>query len=435
MILVASNSGPCSKLISRFLKRNSLLTFLCLVWAAGTFSNVAQAGDWPQILGPDRNGIAKGETIRVNWNESSPSQAWSREVGTGHAGVAVSQGQVFLFHRHDDKEIVEALDSATGDRLWDSSFPASYRPSVVPNDGPLCVPTVAGEYVVVLGAAGDLRVLSINDGSEAWSRSFGEEFGAPSGYFGAGSAPLVYQETVLVNVGGRGGTGIMAFSLRDGQTLWQTSDEKASYSSPVLTSIDGQPTVIFVTRLAVMALDPRNGNVLRRTPFGKLGPTVNAASPLVFGDYVLCTASYQVGARLLRHAPREFQEIWSKDDVMSSQYSTSILVDRAVYGIHGRADLGRAHLRCIDPLSGELQWSEDNFGMATMILAGSNLLALTTEGEFVAMAPSTSAYQELARIRVSEHTCRALPALSDGLLYVRDERRLTCWNLRLQSGN
>ncbi len=39
-------------------------------------------------------------------------------------------------------------------------------------------------------------------------------------------------------------------------------------------------------------------------------------------------------------------------------------------------------------------------------------------------------YEELARQQISETTVRALSALTDGLLYVRDSKLLKCIDLR-----
>src|SRR5262245_52711743 len=100
----------------------------------------ADAGDWPQILGPDRNGIARDEKIAASFPASGPKVLWQHAVGEGFAGVAVSRGRAIVFHREGDREIVEALNAATGKPEWKSSFPATYAGSISPDNGPRCVP-------------------------------------------------------------------------------------------------------------------------------------------------------------------------------------------------------------------------------------------------------------------------------------------------------
>src|SRR4051794_30111673 len=113
-----------------------------------------KAGDWPQILGPTRNGVAVGEHIAAKWPAAGPKTVWQREVGSGFAGVAVSKSAAILFHRIGDKEIVEALDAGTGKPLWKTESPADYSPSYTEDDGPRAVPVIAGKHVYTYGASG-----------------------------------------------------------------------------------------------------------------------------------------------------------------------------------------------------------------------------------------------------------------------------------------
>ena len=74
----------------------------------------ARGGEWPQILGPHRDGIADGEQLAESWPKNGPKTLWQRPVGSGLAGVAVVGGRVVLFHRQGDEEIAEALAAGTG---------------------------------------------------------------------------------------------------------------------------------------------------------------------------------------------------------------------------------------------------------------------------------------------------------------------------------
>src|SRR5262249_1250551 len=140
------------------------------------------------------------------------------------------------------------------------------------------------------------------------------------------------------------------------------------------------PTVIFVTRLNCVGIDPQTGNVRFSFPFGKRGPTVNAATPLVFDDQLFLSASYGIGALLAKVSPTGEKTIWQNDDTMSSQYTTCVFVDGFLYGTHGREDVGDGELRCIEAKSGRVCWSVPNFGIANPILAGDKLLLLKIDG-------------------------------------------------------
>ncbi|MBI5759026.1 MAG: PQQ-binding-like beta-propeller repeat protein [Planctomycetales bacterium] len=408
----------------------SLRFWLVLSFLIAVVDSDLRAGDWPQILGPNRNGIAVDEKLTESLPEAGPKTVWSRPVGSGFAGVAVAKSIVVLFHRQGDDEVVEALDAATGQPRWKTPFPTSYGGGYSDDHGPRCVPVIDNDRVFVFGAAGNLHCVTLADGKKIWSRAAAREFNAPESYFGAGSTPVVEAGKLIVNVGGKGSSGLVAFDVNDGHTVWQATDEQASYSSPVSVTLDGVRHVIFVTRLNATSIDPDSGTVRFRFPFGQRGPTVNAATPVIVGDHVFLTASYGIGAVSAKIGKTDAKVAWSKPDVMSSQYTTPIVHAGNLYGIDGRADIPPAHLRCVDPKTGRVLWSKDDFGKATLILADEKLVIVKTDGTLVLAKPSPSSYRELGRAKILSSTSRALPALANGLLFVRDTDTLKCVDLR-----
>jgi len=395
-------------------------------WLLVLCSPPATAGDWPQILGPNRNGIAVGERLAASWPAEGPTVVWEREVGAGLAGPAVVGDHVILFHRVGDEEVVECLRASDGKTQWRAAFPASYAGGYHADNGPRCVPTVAGNRMFVFGAAGDLHCVALGDGQAIWSRALNEDYKVRDGYFGVGSAPLVVGDRVLVNVGGKNGAGIVALAASDGKTLWSAVNDEPSYSAPTLATIGGRPRAVFVTRLNVVAIAPEDGKVVFQFPFGRSGPTVNAATPLVMGDLLFVSASYGVGAVAARLEGDKAKELWRRDDVMSSQYATCIAKDGLLYGADGREDVGRARLRCFDPGDGKVRWTVDGFGVATFILAGDKALALKSDGQLVLFRPTPETYEPLAETQLFDTTTQPLPALANGKLFARDKSRMKC---------
>ncbi|MFP6763144.1 MAG: hypothetical protein VB858_05990, partial [Planctomycetaceae bacterium] len=114
------------------------------------------AGDWPQILGPNRNGIAVGEKIADSWPAAGPAELWSKPVGDGFSGVAVQRQKSIVFHRVGNEEVAECLHPATGRLLWKVTFPTAYVPSFTSDRGPRAVPLIDGNRVYLFGARGGL---------------------------------------------------------------------------------------------------------------------------------------------------------------------------------------------------------------------------------------------------------------------------------------
>lgn len=407
-----------------------LVVLLRLMLLTALAGGEVRAGDWPQILGPNRNGIAVDEKLTDSLPKAGPQTVWSRPVGSGFSGVAVAKGVAVLFHRMGDDEVIEALDVATGQPRWKTSFPTTYAGGYSDDHGPRCVPVIHNGRVFVFGAAGNLHCVKLADGKEIWSREANREFNTPDGYFGAGSTPIVESGKLIVNVGGKGSSGLVAFDLNDGHTIWKATDEQASYSSPIAVTVDGVRHVIFATRLNAVSIEPDTGAVRFRFPFGARGPTVNAATPVIVGDHVFLTASYGIGAVSAKIGKTDAKVEWTKHDVLSSQYTTPIVHSGNLYGIDGRADIPPAHLRCIDPKTGRVLWSKDDFGKATLILADEKLVIVKTDGTLVLAKASPAAYGELGRAKILATTSRALPALANGLLFVRDTDKLKCVDLR-----
>ena len=147
--------------------------------------------DWPQLLGPGRNGIYIGPAIVPSFSRSGPPLIWKRDVGAGFAGPAVSAGRLVLFHRVSNRETVEAMDAVTGKTIWTFDYPTGYRDDFGFDDGPRAVPVIAGGRVFTHGADGWLHGLDFATGRKLWSVDTRLVFAAPKGYFGVATSPLV----------------------------------------------------------------------------------------------------------------------------------------------------------------------------------------------------------------------------------------------------
>jgi outer membrane protein assembly factor BamB len=389
------------------------------------------AGDWPQILGPSRDGVYAGPPLAETWPRSGPRVAWHRPVGQGFSGPVVAQGRVILFHRVGNEEVVEALDAGSGERQWRHASPTSYRDDFGFDEGPRSVPVVADGVVYTFGAEGRLHALDLASGASLWSEDTMARFGVAKGFFGAAGSPLVEDGRVILNAGGRG-AGIVAFDAKSGKLLWSATDDGASYSSPVGATLDGRRSAVFLTRAGLVALDPATGRVRFQRPWrARMAASVNAATPLVVGDLIFVSAQYGPGAGVLRVTGSEITELWTSDEVLSNHYATSVHRNGYLYGFHGRQEFGPS-LRAVELRTGKVLWSEEQFRAGSVTLAGNRLLILREGGELVLAEASTDAFTPIARAQILPPAVRAFPALSDGFFYARNEDTLVALDLRRQ---
>jgi outer membrane protein assembly factor BamB len=395
----------------------------------------AGAGDWPQFLGPSRNGVYPGEDLSSTWPEKGPPIRWEKEVGRGFSAPVVAGGRLILFHRAGDEEVLAAFDAESGRPLWSCAQATRFRDQMgIGDDGPRATPAIDSGRVFALGAEGRLIAADLESGKELWSVDTREEYRTAEGYFGAACSPLVEGGRVLLNIGGADGAGIVALEAATGKLAWKATDHEASYSSPVAATLEGERHVFFFTRSGLVDLAPADGRIRFQFPWrARIAASVNAAAPLVIGRRVFISASYQTGAALLEIKEGGFEKLWTADGVLSNHYATSVHHGGFLFGFDGRQEAG-PNLRCVELATGKVRWSEDRFGAGTLLLAGDRLLILTEEGELVAAAADPERFRLLARRKLLAPEVRAHPALARGLFFARNQRKLICADLRPAKG-
>jgi len=404
-----------------------------LLLALVTSSSIV-AADWPQFLGPGRNGVYTGPPLADSWPANGPRVVWKKQVGAGFAGPAVTGTRVILFHRVGNEEVVQALNAQTGADVWRYAYRTTYRDDFGFDEGPRAVPVVVNGRVYTFGAQGVLSAIDVSTGKLIWTVDTAKRFEVPKGFFGQAGSPLVDDGRVIANIGGTDGVknaGIVAFNADTGAVLWTATDHDASYSSPVSGTFGGQKLALFFTRQALVGLDPANGRVqFQRTWRSRSQNSVNAASPVIVDDMIFVSATYETGATVLRVSGSSLEPLWAGDEVLSNHYATSVYYDGHLYGFHGRQEFGQA-FRAVEFRTGKVKWSEERFNAGTVLLAGNRLVILRENGELILTPASPDGFKPLARARILPGITRAYPALSDGFLYARNaEDTLVCLDLR-----
>jgi len=387
------------------------------------------AEDWPQFLGPSRNGIYAGTNIAKTWPAEGPPIRWQRKVGAGFSGPVAASNQVVLFHRVAGKETIECLEMEKGNTLWSSGYPTSYQDDFGFDEGPRATPAIADGRIYTFGAEGVLACWNFADGEKVWMIDTRKEYGTPKGFFGVACSPLLEGDSVLLNIGGKDGAGIVAFDKATGKLRWKATGHEASYSSPVAADVKGKRALFFLTREGLIVLSP-SGKVI--TEFEWRPPShasVSAATPLIIDNYIFLSISYDRGAVLLQFDGKEVKQIWAGDDSLSNHYATTVYQEGYLYGFDGRQEQG-CNLRCVELKTGKVQWSQDRFGAGTVTLVNHELFVLTERGELVRAPATANGFKPSARAQVLPFQVRAYPAISDGRLFARSKDRLVCVDLR-----
>jgi outer membrane protein assembly factor BamB len=387
------------------------------------------ADDWPQYFGAARDGVYRGAPIADAWPAGGPKALWKKPVGEGFSGPVVAGGKLILHHRVGAEEVVEAMDVKTGASQWRYAYPTTYRDDFGFDEGPRAVPVVANGIVYTFGAQGQLHAVGLADGKKRWSEDTATKYRVAKGFFGSAGSPLVEDGRVIANVGGKG-AGIVAFDAASGKVLWTATDDEASYSSPAGATIGGRRLAVFLTRSNLLGVDPTTGAIAFRRPWrARNANSVNAATPIVVGDLIFVSAEYGPGAGVLRVEGSNLVDVWTGLDNLTNHYATSVQLNGILYGYHGRQEFGPT-LRAVELRTGKVRWSQEQFRAGSILLAGNRLLIMREGGELVLAEATPDAFKPLARAQVLPAVVRAFPALSDGILYVRNENTLVALDLR-----
>src|SRR5438132_307750 len=289
----------------------------CLLCAA-----IAEAGDWPQWLGPNRDG-SSSETVAA-WTEA-PKILWRQPVGEGNGSPVVAQGRVFIHAKVKDKdeEEVVAFEAATGKILWQTVHPRAPFKSFYGN-GPRATPAVSGDYLYTFGITGVLRCLAASTGKQVWEVDTLKDFGAKSLPFGMSCSPLVEGNYVLVDVGGKGAS-VVAFAKDTGTVAWKALDDGASYSSPIVFGQGKDRQVVFLTQQGLVSLNPSDGSLFWRIPLVDL-LFESSSTPARVGD-LLVASSITYGSTGLRLETKDGKpnatRVW-KNDALTCYFSTPV---------------------------------------------------------------------------------------------------------------
>jgi outer membrane protein assembly factor BamB len=384
--------------------------------------------DFPGFLGAGRDAVVRGVRLARDWNATPPRLVWRQAMGPGWSAFAVAGAYAYTQEQSHERELVVCRELGTGTIVWVHEDRARYQ-SVLAGDGPRATPTVTARHVITMGSTGILNCLDRASGRRLWSHDVVTSNGAALPEWGKSCSPLVDEGRVIVSAGGPGGRSLVAYDLESGERVWAAGDDGASYSSPVLATLEGRRQIVIVNRRSVTAHDPVDGKVLWNHPWPGGNPKV--ARPLIIGDdRVFISAGYGVGCELLRirsgaGGRLEVTRMW-KTRRLKAKFNNPVHVGDFVYG------LDDGILVCLDLADGERRWKAGRFGHGQMLLVEDVILLTTEYGEILLIDPSPEGLRELTRFRAFDTRTWACPALAGNRLLVRSDQEAACYELPLR---
>ncbi len=392
---------------------------------------MAQSTDWPQFLGPDRNGIAQESELISQWPAGGPKVLWRVPGGVGMSGVAVSGKLAVTMWNSPEGQVLVALNTADGRRMWSSVVSKEYENAM--GDGPRATPAIAGDRVYAYSGDGVLVCAQLATGRLLWKHDVVGTVGAKVAEYGMASSPVVVDGLVIVTAGGE--STVAALDAEGGQRVWAAVDGPPGYSSPAVLNIAGEKQLVAFTAVGVSGIRIEDGHVLWHYPF-KTPYDCNIATPIEVDGKVFISAGENHGCVMLDIQKEgdkfSVDQSWASVDVksvMRNEWQTSVLIGGLLYGFDNVGSAGPVtHLACVDANTGETRWRENRFGKGNLVAADGKLWITNMAGEFIMAKPSASGYVELGRAELFGRT-RQAASIAGGKAYVRDDAEVVCIQL------
>lgn len=435
----------CSALLRR-------LSFVPLL-----FASVACADDWPQWMGPNRDGTWR-ETGVVS---AVPAQGlevkWRVPLGLGYAGPAVAHQRVYVLDYQraagevaanpgskdelKGQERVVCLDAATGGTLWTHAYDQPYAISY--GSGPRTTPTVDGDHVYALGAEGKLTCLKADSGAVVWQHDLKAEYGSQTPYWGHSAHPLVHGD-LLITLAGGDGNAVIAFHKISGKEAWKALSAKdVGYCPPTMAVGVATPQLLTWLPDAVHGHNPESGTVLWRVPLvPDFGMSIAVPAQK---DGLAFFSGVRNKSLLLQLDPTGAapQVVWEGkgNTSISTGHSAPLIVEDTIYG-----NDEKGWLRAVDLRSGDRLWETleatglerpANYATVFPVRNGDLWYLFNDSGDLIIAELMRDGYKAHGKFHVLDPTGNAMgrpvvwshPAFAERCIFARNDKEIVCVSL------
>lgn len=445
------------------MKFQGLVKTLLLTLACGLS---ARADDWPQWMGPQRDGVWRETGIVDTFPTGGPPVRWRVPIGGGYAGPAVVGNRVYVTDKQMPQGIqnpdnpfnrtrtpaterVVCLDDKDGSIVWKHEYECPYTVSYPA--GPRTTPVVQDGRVYTLGSEGHLFCLKAEDGSVVWGKELKKEYHHEQSPVWGWSANLLLDGDRLICLVGGKGTTVVAFHKETGKEVWRAIDSGGphgpGYSSPVIVEAGGKRQLIVWHPAGVTSLDPESGSLHWNQPFVS-SQGLSVATPRIVGDNLFVSAFYN-GSLLLKldRTQPAATVVWKRHgenekitDALHCLISTPVIDGNHIYGVCSYGEM-----RCLDLKNGDRKWAtfeptsgqSARWGNAFIVRHEDRYVLFSEKGDLILAQMTPTGYTEQSRAHLLEPTGPSQrrdvvwthPAFANRCVYARNDKEIVCVSL------
>ena len=370
--------------------------------------------------GNHSNGISNARNIPVKWDLTSGQHiSWKQPIlRKGFNSPVISGNQVFITGADDQARELFCYDLNTGELKWTldaTNIPGS--PQQMPkttDDTGLAASTVAanGNQVCAIFASGDVICADMN-GNRLWAKNIG----VPDNHYGYASSLLIYGNSLIIQYDNQNNPRVLSLDLATGNEKWSKNrQEKATWSSPIIATVNNTPQLILMGNPAITAYNPSNGEQLWRVECltGEVSSSACDANNIVFG-----ASEY---AKLVAINANNGQILWESNEYLP-EVSSPVATDNNLY-----VATSYGVLASYDPKSGEIKKEHDlgtEFYSSPMIVED-KIFLFSNDGKMHIFSADDE-FNLIDSFNTGERTLTT-PAFTDGKIVVRTEKNIYCVN-------
>jgi outer membrane protein assembly factor BamB len=403
--------------------------------------------DWSDWRGRNRDGKWEEDGVVKKFKSDKIPLKWSIPVGAGYSGPTVYEGKVYLTDRTENPEQQErvlCVNSENGEIIWTYSYACKYGNVGYPN-GPRASVVISDGKAYSLGTMGHLFCFDAQSGDVIWKHDLNQEYQIIMPIWGIAATPLIYDNKIILQIGGSNGASVLALDKNSGEEIWRSMDDNISYSAPILIRQAGKPVVVVWTADNLNGIDPETGKVYWKIPFPvKMG--MGISTPVLYKNYlfVSCFFSGSLLVKLDNEIPTA-QKIWLRAGVSEQQtdalhctINTPLIKDDFIYGVDSYGEL-----RCLKLETGDRVWEDlsavnkNRWANIHFIEHGEQTWMFNEHGELLITELSPEGLKIISRAKLIEPTTGQLnrsgigvawshPAFANRYVFARNDNRLVC---------
>ncbi len=400
--------------------------------------------NWPRFRGADFDNIYKTpRKLASNFKDKAGEILWSKELGEGHAGAAIYEGQVYLLDYNEEEraDVLHCYDLETGDELWKRW----YKVPVKRNHGmSRTVPAITNEFILSMGPRCHVMCLARETGDLLWTLDIEKEYESETPLWYTGQCPLIDNGVAILATGGK--ALMIGVDCKTGNKLWEVPNPegwKMSHSSVMPYTFNGTKMYLYSSvggLIAVGAEGENTGKLLWKTT--DWTTNVIAPSPLAMPDgKIFLTAGYGAGSMMLQLKQSggtystEVVQQYKPTNGLACEQQTPIYWQGHLFGIMPKdGGVYRNQFVCVSPDDvTKILWSsaETRFGLGPYIWADGKFYILNDDGTLFIVEASTKGFKVLdSKTLISDgHDAWAPIALADGYMVLRDAVHMVCINI------